>query len=71
MLYCLKILPIYSSTLYIVITIIICHNVLITSYLWNGTSKAKSSEVKESVCLLDAQKYVLIFQKKSHLTGQG
>ena len=48
MLYCLKYLSIYHSTICIVIVIIMYHTIPITSYPKNRTSKAKSSEIKES-----------------------
>ena len=55
MLYCLKSFSTYCSTICIVFIIIMYHNVLITPYRKNITSKAKSSGIKESVsvsCLL-------------------
>ena len=49
-LYCLKRLTIYCLTMYaFYMVIMMFHNVLITSYLSNITSKVKSSEIKESV----------------------
>ena len=50
MLYCLSfIFYIYCSTICIVTISILYHNILITSYTYNGASKAKSAEIKESV----------------------